>query len=215
MTTAVAAYEPDPDGRRAQTMTFGQRAVLRSVPPPDNMTTADVQADSEAVTLDDTNSVELNGKRFGLAESIGLMPLLKFAHAAKSGLTSDDMEGLSAMYTLLRSCIDRSQMQRVGDDGKPMFDGAGDPVWSAPSQWELFEQHATDTAADGEALSKVINQAVQVISSRPTSPPGDSSGSSPGTSESSKGSSSSPGIRPVPPGFESLTPVGEIGQAAR
>jgi hypothetical protein len=178
----------------------------------DVLTTQDVQATAEGVDLDDTNSIEFLGERFRLAESIGLMPLLKFAHTAKGGATSDDMEGLDAMYVLIRSCIDRSQTQQVDDDGKPVFDPAGAPVWAGPSQWELFEQHAIATNADGEDLSAVINQAVQVISARPTRRRGDSSPSSPPTSPSSKGSSSSPGTRPVPPGFEDLVPVAELGR---
>jgi hypothetical protein len=167
------------------------------MPGPDDrpVTTGDVQADVEGVALDDTNSLEFKGRRFGLSDRIGLMPLLKFAHAAKSGLTSDDMEGLSAMYLLIRSCLDRTPGP---DDG--------------PSQWDMFEQYAIDTDADGEELSGLINRAVQVISSRPPKRPGDSSPSSTPTSESGKGSSSSPGTPRVPEGFEHLTPVADLGR---
>lgn len=166
-------------------------------PVPDDLpvTTAEVQADVEGVPLDDSNSLEFKGRRFRLAESIGLMPLLKFAHAAKSGLTSDDMEGLSAMYLLIRSCIDR---RPDGDDG--------------PSEWDRFEQYAIDTDADGEELSGMINRAVQVISARPSKRPGDSSPSSTPKSESGKASSSSPVTPRVPPGFEDLTPVANLGR---
>lgn len=207
----------------APVQTFGerlaqQREPLRVVPadPDDNMTTSDIQALSEGVELDDTNSVELKGRRFLLAESIGLMPLMKFAHIAKSGLTSDDMEGLSAMYTLLRCCIDRTHVQAVDPEtGEPQVDPEGSPVWEGPSQWELFEDHATETSADGEDLTTVIQQAVQAISARPTVRRGDSSPSSPPTSPSSKESSSSPVTPRVPPGFEDLTPVSALGQAGR
>jgi hypothetical protein len=183
----------------------------------DAVGTHDVQLASEGVVeFDDTNSIEFMGKRFGLAESIGLMPLLKFAHAAKAGLTSDDMEGLEAMYLLIRSCLDRSQVQAVDSvSGERVFDEAGSPVWDGPSQWDLFEQHAIETNADGEDLSEFINKAVQVVSARPRKPRGASSASSRPTSPSSRGSSSSPGTRPVPPGFEGLTPVGSLGQQDR
>jgi hypothetical protein len=184
------------------------------VPDDDTPTMQEVQAVTEGavVAYDDGNSILFEGKRFGLADSIGLMPLLKFAHAAKSGLNSDDMEGLDAMYLMIRSCIDRSQTQAVDGDGKPLFDEQGQPVWSAPSQWDLFEAHAIETNADGESLSAVINQAVQVISARPTGRRGDSSPSSPPTSPSSKASSSSPGTPRVPAGFEDMTPVGSLGR---
>lgn len=183
---------------------YGEKAV----------TTQEVQAASEGVVvLDDTNSIEFLGRRFRLAESIGLMPLLKFAHSAKSGVTSDDMEGLSAMYLLIRSCLDRSKVQEVDPaTGAPVFDEAGEPVWAGPSEWELFEQHAIDQDADGEDLSEMITQAVQVVSARPRKRRGGSSASSPQTSPSSKGSSSSPGTPQPPPGFEGLTPVSELGR---
>jgi hypothetical protein len=177
---------------------WGADAVLPvSAPVPDDpeVTTADVQDDVEGVPLDDTNSLEFKGRRFRLAQSIGLMPLLKFAYNAKQGLTSDDMEGLAAMYLLIRSCIDRSR-----------------PNEETPSEWELFEQYAIDTDADGEDLSGMINRAVQVISSRPPKRRGDSSPSSAPTSGSGKASSSSPGTRPAPPGFEDMVPVADLGR---
>lgn len=209
--TAIAVNDPDDnDGQRAETVGWARVHQLHT----EQETVGDVQAATEGVQLDDSNSVELNGRRFKLAQSIGLMPLLKFAHAAKSGLTSDDMEGMSAMYTLLRCCIDRSQVQAVDGEGKPVFDDDGNPVWAGPSQWMLFEEHTIDTAADGEALSKVINQAIEAISSRPTSRPGGSSPSSGATSASSKGSSSSQGTPRVPPGFEGLTVVADLGRPA-
>lgn len=187
---------------------------IPDVPQREVATTADVQAAAEGVEiLDDGNSLEFMGKRFGLAESIGLMPMLKFANAAKSGLTSDDMEGLSAMYLLIRSCLDRSQVQsRNPETGEPLFDESGAPVWAGPSQWDLFEMHAIDTNADGDDLSKVINQAVQVISARPRKRHGDSSASSSPTSGNGKAASSSPGSRPAPPGFEDLTDVSALGR---
>lgn len=184
---------------------------------PERVSTHDIQLAAEGVVqFDDTNSIEFLGKRFGLADSIGLMPLLKFAHAAKSGLTSDDMEGLNAMYLLIRSCLDQSRVQAFNPaTNEPMIDDAGAPVFEGPSQWDLFEQHAIDMNADGEDLSEFINQAVQVVAARPSKPRGDSSPSSRPTSQSSKASSSSRATRPVPPGFETLTQVGSLGQVDR
>lgn len=174
------------------------RQIQQTQPDPDDEpTTREVQAAVEgAELLDATNSIEFMGRRFRLAESIGLMPLLKFAHAAKQGLNSDDMEGLSAMYLLIRSCLDRTR-----------------PDENTPSQWELFEEHAIETNADGDDLSGLLNRAVQVISSRPPKRRGDSSPSSSPTSASSKESSSSPGTRPVPPGFEEMVAVGDLGRS--
>jgi hypothetical protein len=212
MTVAAMGYE-QVEPQRAAPMSFAERAQLRSVSPPDPTTSQEVQAASEGAVVDDGNSIEFLGGRFRLAESIGLMPLLKFAHAAKTGLTSDDMEGLSAMYLLIRSCLDRSQAQATGPDGSPQFNEDGTPVWAGPSEWDRFELHAIEQNADGEDLSEFINQAVQVVSARPRKRRGGSSASSPQTSQSSKASSSSPVTPRVPAGFEGLTDVSTIGQA--
>lgn len=187
--------------------------TLDPVPADEPVTTGDVQLAAEGVVdMDNTNSIEFLGKRFRLAESIGLMPLLKFAHTAKAGVSSDDMEGLNAMYLLIRSCIDQSQVQARNDDGTPRYADDGTPQWEGPSQWHLFEEHAIDTNADGEDLSELIGKAITVISARPRKRRGASSASSPQTSESSRASSSSPGTRPVPPGFEGMVPVGSLGR---
>lgn len=220
MSIAAAAddYAPQPY-RLGPGGAVGQ-APLRVVPPDDDppVATQQIQAIAEgAVVFDDGNSIEFMGRRFGLAESIGLMPLLKFAHCAKAGMTSDDMEGLSAMYLLIRSCLDRSKAQVIDPQtGDPAVDpDTGDPLYEGPSQWELFEQHAIDCDADGEDLSKMINQAVQVVSARPRKRPGDSSASSRQTSPSSRASSSSPGTQRVPQGFEKLTNVADLGRQDR
>lgn len=211
MTAAVQGYAPDwpPVQQEVGLPVAGYRP-----PESDTVTTGDMQAVVEGVAqLDDTNSLEFMGKRFRLAESIGLMALLKFAHSAKAGLSSDDMEGLSAMYLLIRSCLDRSQTQaRNPQNGEPMFDPSGAPIWDGPSQWDLFEQHAIDVNADGDDLSDLINRAIQVISARPPKPRGDSSASSARTSANGKAVSSSQATRPMPPGFEEMTPVGDLGR---
>jgi hypothetical protein len=212
MTHPLPSYDPQNPGRWDPEPPPQQ--VLRVVPSDDHVTTQDVQGMAEGVVVyDDSNSIEFEGKRFRLSESIGLMPLLKFSHAAKGGLGADDMEGLDAMYLLIRSCIDRSKVQAADPQtGEPVFDAAGDPVWDGPSQWELFEAHAIETNADGEKLSAMINRAVTVIAARPTGPRGDSSASSARTSPSSKESSSSPVTRPAPQGFEGMTAVRDLGR---
>lgn len=179
-------------------------------------TTQYVQAATEGVDKQvevvDDNTIDFMGKRFRLAESIALMPLLKFAHSAKQGLNSDDMEGLSAMYLLIRSCLDQTKQQQIGPDGTPLTDEAGQPVWVGASAWELFEQHAIDTLADGEDLSEFIGRAISVVSARPRKRRGGSSPSSSPTSANSRGTSSSPATRPVPAGFEGMAEVSALGR---
>ncbi len=155
-----------------------------------------VQATAEGVVLDDGDHVELHGERFRLASSIGMMPLMRFAQASKAGLGGDDMEGLAALYSLLRDTIDCTRPQvEVADPttGEPTTVDGG------PSEWDRFEAHATETKADAEELIGVVHRAIEVISARPTKRPGDSSAGPQTTSASSKAISSTTEPSPQPP----------------
>jgi hypothetical protein len=178
---------------------------------PEPVTTQDVQASVEGVAvMDDGNSIEFLGKRFRLADNIGLMPLLAFANASKQGMDSDDMDGMAAMYALIRDTVDQTRVQRTDDEDKLVFDSEGSPEWEGPSDWQRFEKHAINEKADGEDLMGFIRDAMGVISARPRKPRGTSSDSSRRTSQSSRESSSSPVTRPE---LEGLTPVADIGRA--
>lgn len=155
--------------------------------------------------------LEFLGEEFRLAERIGMMPLLAFANASKEGLDSEDMAGMAAMYALIRDTIDQSRIQRVDADRKLEYDGAGQPVYEGPSEWQRFEKHAINQQAEGEELMEFIGRAMGVISARPRKRREISSGSSPRTSPSSKESSSSQG-RALPPGAEGLTSVADLAR---
>lgn len=94
--------------------------------------------------------ISFAGEEFHVAERIGLMPLMRFAHLASAGVDSEDMEALAAMYDLLEQCV-------------------------ANGEWQRFQRAATRTRADGEALMKVVQDAIAVLSERPTGRPSDSS----------------------------------------
>jgi hypothetical protein len=178
--------------------------------PPADVTSHDVQAIAEgAPVADDANTIEFMGRRFRLAESIGLMPLMAFAIAQKNGLDSDDLDGLAAMYALIRDTVDQTRVQSLDADGQPAFDSVGEPIWDGPSDWQRFERHAVETKADGEDLMDFIGRAMGVISARPRKPRGGSSTSRPNTSPTSKASSSSPAI---PAQALGLTAVADIGR---
>lgn len=119
--------------------------------------------------MSEDRTIEYAGERFALADRIGLMPLMRFAHLARTGVDSDDMEGLDAMYALLRQCF-------------------------TDEAWTKFEDAATRQRADGEELMGVVKQAIEAIAARPTGRPSDSSDGPESTSESSAGDSSSPVI---------------------
>jgi hypothetical protein len=132
----------------------------------------------------DEEHPDRKGQYFRIAESVGLMPLLKFAHAASSGLTEDSMEGMAAMYAMVRDCID-------------------------PADWDRFERFAIESRAEGEHIMTVVEQAMEVITSRPTARP--SGSSSPGRKSSRKSSSGShPAGSVVPGAAAELEPVSEL-----
>lgn len=95
-------------------------------------------------------SIEFAGESFAVADKIGLMPLMRFAHLADSGVDSEDMAGLAAMYDLLEQCI-------------------------AEQDWSRFQRAATKSRADGDDLMAAVQAAIAVISERPTGRPSDSS----------------------------------------
>jgi hypothetical protein len=141
--------------------------------------TPDVEAPDNAEELDGlARTVELKGKRFPVrAEGVSLLALMKFATVAKrqAALKAADpdrageqeMEGLAALYALLRSCID-------------------------PASWDQFEDHANDAGAGQEDLMRVVQQAAQA-GARPTQLPSGSPGGRSTTGTSSAAGSSSPG----------------------
>ena len=125
---------------------------------------AGVQAKAEGVPLAET--VEFFGKPYRVAPKVGLMPMLKFAHAANKGTESGDMEGMAAMYDMLRACIYK-------DD------------------WEAFETAAIDHSADDTDLLDMVTRVTEIVSARPTRAPSASTPSARRRSGNSKGRSSS------------------------
>lgn len=110
--------------------------------------------------------VVFKGESFVIADGIALMPLMRFAKVARSGVDSNEMAGLAAMYDLLETCFPESE-------------------------WDRFTDHATKTRADGDELMAVVGQVFEVLSGRPTSRPSDSSDGSPDEKPTSVDDSSS------------------------
>jgi len=126
----------------------------------------EVQAAVEGVEIvGGAQKVTFMGQEFRMSDKIGLMPLMHLAVAGKRGLEANDMDGLVALYEVIRDCIEESE-------------------------WPKFEKHAVDTKADGEDLQKVVADVIEVITARPTQSPGNSSPGRPQISANSKASSS-------------------------
>ena len=136
-------------------------------------------------------SITLAGRSFRVAEKVGLMPLLKFSHAA--GLKTTDERAYVAMYQILRDVI------RGADPACGRCEGckeaAGEPtardcLTADGGDWDAFEDWAVECKADADELLDVVSEAVKVITARPTKPASGSSPSSPRTSRTSTGSRS-------------------------
>ena len=137
------------------------------------------------------SELTFSGETFRLADKVGLMPLMRFAHVSRRGVDSNDMEGLAAIYDLLKQCL-------------------------ADEEWDRFEDHATDVRADGDDLLAVVSQAIEAIAARPTSEPSDSSDGPTHTSGSSADGSSSPVIaRLVERGRPDLAVIVDQAQRSR
>ena len=148
-------------------------------------TAHELQALTEGVVVDAAR-LEFLGEHFRLGESVGLMPLLKFSYAANSGLDSDDMAGLAALYEVIRDTVH-------------------------PDDWDRFERHAIDKHAEGDELMEFVGKAMEAMSARPTRRRSVSSGGAPSTSPSSTESSS---VKPVPAGAAELMSVDELMRRA-
>lgn len=198
--------------RKAETLQW----PLKLVGEPDvnapgaNFTTQDVQGSIEgAVEPDDDNTLEFLGKRFRLADRIGLMPMLAFAAASKKGLDSADMEGLAAMYALIRDCLDQTRVQATDEHGEAVFEKDGTPRYVGVSEFQRFEEHCYEQQASAEELMEFISSAMSVVAARPPKRRETSSGGSPRTLVKSKGVSS---LRDTWPREEELTDIRDLGR---
>ena len=145
-------------------------------------------------------TVNLLGRDFTVADRVGLMALLRFAHFAKNGASTDDMDALAAIYDVLQQCV-------------------------ADEEWDAFQQHAMDVRASTEELLDSVKEAMSVISARPTESPSDSSDGRTSTGTDSSGSSFSlafstgeePTASPLlgDPRVAELVPVREAGRLLR
>lgn len=132
--------------------------------------------------VDDSRTVEFMGRRFRVAEKIGVMPLLKFSMYADVSI--NDMRGLAAMYAMLRDCI-HPGTPGCGECAACKNDRETDCGSYDPGDWKAFEDHAMETRADADEIFKVITDVTEMISGTPTERP---SGSRPGRRAISSGS---------------------------
>lgn len=130
--------------------------------------------------------ITLAGEDFRVADKVGLMPLLKFSHAAN--LRTDDDRAYAALYEILRDVILEDEepcgkctgCKEAGRNAK-----ARDCQFADEGDWDRFQDHAVHCKADADELLGVVEQAIKVISARPTESPSSSSGGQRSTSRKS------------------------------
>lgn len=177
------------------------QGIAAGVEPP---APAEIEVAGKVVTT--ARTVELKGRRFRIADKIGLMPLLKFS--AFSDVNVQDSRALGAMYAMLRDCIHPGtpacgkcsfcapprcgeckscQMAEDGegdDEDLPCVRNRPDPTGCAEfdrGDWHAFEDWACESKAEADDLMDVITGTIELIAGRPTGPPSPSSPSRPGT----------------------------------
>ena len=119
------------------------------------LTAADIQAAEESVSAED--KLEFFGEVFELPERVSFWSFVIFGKAAKSGLSTDDDAGLSAMFDMVHGCL-------------------------LPEDGERFDLLAVEKRAGPEEIFEFIQEIMQRVSSRPT---GQQSGSSSRVAKSS------------------------------
>lgn len=119
--------------------------------------------------------ITLAGESFRVAEKVGLMPLLKFSHAAD--LSTNDARAYSAMYEILRDVILEAEEPCGQCPGCKLLDKptARDCTVADEGDWDKFQDHAVACKADADELMDVVEQAIKLIAARPTESPSSSS----------------------------------------
>jgi len=201
--TAAKGKSPQRATTRAPRRSAAYIAQLEqnvAVPLADQVEDAERRAQAEFEGIDGLDDVELCGRKFRLNPKAPLMPLLRFANVAAQGTETGDMEGLAAMYTMLRSSIYPgtpacgSCPACTGEVPRPDLC----PAFAA-GDWGPFEAWATEAGAGAEELFGVVTQALEKVMSRPMSQGSGSSPSGSATGQNSRGRSPSQagGLTPV------------------
>lgn len=121
---------------------------------------SEAQAAAEAVEVPADDKVDFMGAKFKVAEKIGMWPLIAFSMAQKRG-DNVDPKSLASIGVMVLDCLDESEHDRFGE-------------------------HATAAKAGAQELMTLVQQVIEVVSARPSQPPGDSSAGRQTTSENSK-----------------------------
>lgn len=115
-------------------------------------------------------SLDFLGESFQVADQVSVMPMLRFAKAAKNGLQAESMDGLAAIYDVVEQCLE-------------------------PADWQRFEAFCDQKRVGAEQLLEFVAQVMAQVSERPTERPSNSSDGPLSTAASSTDDASSRVIR--------------------
>jgi hypothetical protein len=157
--------------RKPRAPRSGNPAVAKaktSKPPLADGMAATAQAAAESAALPE-ETVEFNGQKYRISDSVALFTLMRFARAAESGINLMDFRALAALHAFLQDCIH-------------------------PDDWGRFQEDMISTKQSNlDALLDVATRVIEKLTSRPTVPPSASSSSPSGSSDGSTDGSSSTG----------------------
>jgi hypothetical protein len=165
----------------------GIQGTVAGVPPP---APAEVEVAGTIVTS--SRTVELHGQKFRIAETVGLMPLLKFSAFAEVEVS--DTRALGALYAMLKDCIHPGQ-PGCGECAACKRDDERACKVYDPGDWHAFEDWAIECKADAEDLMEVVSRTIELISGRPTQQAPPSSAGRRSTRDASMARSSARGRR--------------------
>lgn len=125
------------------------------------------------------------GEEFEIAHNVGGMPMLQFAAAAKSGVGSGDMDGLAAMFSMIRDCLKPDEYRAPTEEEKAA--GNTKPVL-VQSEWNRFQDCAAKNRAPTALLMDICTAIYGAIAGRPLAVGSDSG---PGPSSNGRSSNGS------------------------
>ena len=157
-----------------RTRTPAKQSALKSVtvtPPGTEDEIHELQGVVNGVTTD-VQTIEFEGKDFRIASKIGLMPLMKFAHASSQDISTADMAALSAIYDMLSDSIYAGE-EACGKCAacKKKDASPADCKSYDAGDWNLFMAHAVATKAGADELLPVVRKVIEAIAARPTPDP--------------------------------------------
>jgi hypothetical protein len=155
---------------------------------------------------DETYEFDLCGETFEIAGSAGAIPIIKFAHAAQSGLDTAEMQGMAAMYEMLKYVLkpdeyrdlteeeyakwEEGQRADAERDGVTNFKLPKPPRILLNSEWGRFQACANENRIGGDTLLEICKVCYQSLTGKASPMPAKSLAGHRSTTKKSRSGSS-------------------------